>query len=91
MPRAAWSSKDERQYGHIRKSCIASRGKRATKTCTRIAAATVNKQRSSEGRTLHGLQGEHKKPVWLGALVILVVALPVTWIATTLVNRKKAA
>lgn len=148
MPRAAWSSKDERMYGHIRTSCLSSRGKRAAKTCTRIAAATVNKQRASEGRTLSGvrkptiyealreklgreptnaelkadverikreayeemashgklphqrrrragrlsgIQGTHKRPVWLGALVIVLVALPVTWIATVLLNRKKAA
>lgn len=49
MP-AAWSRKDERQYKHIVSSCTRSR-----KVCKRIAAATVNKQRRLEGRTLSGL------------------------------------
>jgi len=49
MP-AAWSKKDERQYGHILSSC---RG--GKKRCKRIAAATVNKRRRREGRTLDGL------------------------------------
>jgi hypothetical protein len=53
MP-AAWSNKDERMYAAIKKSCNA-RGDRTTKTCTRIAAATVNQQRRREGRTLSGL------------------------------------
>jgi hypothetical protein len=47
MPKA-WSSKDERQYKHIRES-EAKEG-RSPKAAKRIAAATVNKQRSSEGR-----------------------------------------
>ena len=55
MPRGAWSKKDERQYAHILTSC-ASRG-RGLQTCKRIAAATVNKRRSAEGRTLGGLEG----------------------------------
>lgn len=46
MP-AAWSRKDERQYEHIVSSCT-----RSKKTCKRVAAATVNKRRSAEGRTL---------------------------------------
>ena len=46
MP-AAWSRKDERQYEHIVSSCT-----RSKKTCKRIAAATVNKRRAAEGRTL---------------------------------------
>lgn len=49
MP-AAWSKKDERQYRHIVDSCLGRR--RSEKTCKRIAAATVNKQRRREGRTL---------------------------------------
>jgi len=49
MP-AAWSRRDERQYGHILASC-----KRSRKTCKRIAAATVNKRRRFEGRTLSGI------------------------------------
>jgi hypothetical protein len=48
MPRA-WSAKDERQYEHIKKSAL-QRG-RSTKRAKQIAAATVNKQRSAEGRT----------------------------------------
>jgi hypothetical protein len=44
---ASWSRKDERQYEHIVSSCT-----RPRKTCKRIAAATVNKRRSNEGRTL---------------------------------------
>lgn len=56
MP-AAWSNKDERMYAAIKKSCVA-RGDRRTKTCTRIAAATVNKRRRKEGRTLSGLDAD---------------------------------
>jgi len=47
MPRA-WSSKDERMYEHIKSS---ERGKGGTARAKRIAAATVNKRRRSEGRT----------------------------------------
>jgi hypothetical protein len=49
MP-AAWSKKDERQYKHIVDSC-----KGSAKKCKRMAAATVNKRRRREGRTLDGL------------------------------------
>ena len=52
MP-SAWSPKDERQYGHILKSCR-QRGRYGTGRCKSIAAATVNKTRSREGRTLGG-------------------------------------
>lgn len=52
MPIGAWSKKDERQYKAIVTSC-ASRG-RAKSTCTRIAAATVNKRRVREGRAKKG-------------------------------------
>ncbi len=48
MPKA-WSAKDERQYEHIKRS--AKRRGRSAKVAKRIAAATTNKQRSSEGRT----------------------------------------
>ena len=48
MPKA-WSNKDERQYEHIKDS--AKKSGRSTKTAKRIAAATVNKERASEGRT----------------------------------------
>jgi hypothetical protein len=44
MPRA-WSSKDERMYEHIKSS------EGGTARAKRIAAATVNKRRRSEGRT----------------------------------------
>ena len=47
MPKS-WSAKDERQYEHIKAS---QRGKGGTARAKRIAAATVNKQRRSEGRT----------------------------------------
>src|SRR5687767_14457978 len=48
MPQA-WSSKDERQYEHIKDS--AKKEGRSAKRAKQIAAATVNKQRRSEGRT----------------------------------------
>ena len=48
MPQA-WSAKDERQYEHIKDS--AKKEGRSAKRAKQIAAATVNKQRKSEGRT----------------------------------------
>lgn len=48
MPQA-WSSKDERQYEHVKDS--ETKKGRGTKRAKQIAAATVNKRRSSEGRT----------------------------------------
>ena len=51
MPES-WSNKDERQYEHIKSS--EKKEGRSTKVAKRIAAATVNKQRSSEGRTKSG-------------------------------------
>jgi len=48
MPKA-WSKKDERQYEHVKES-EAKQG-RSTKRAKEIAARTVNKQRSKEGRT----------------------------------------
>lgn len=48
MPKS-WSSKDERQYEHIKES--ASQRGRSSKRAKEIAARTVNKQRSKEGRT----------------------------------------
>lgn len=62
MP-AAWSKKDERQYKHILQSCQRTDRRRSLKTCKRIAASTVNKQRSQEGRTLTGL-GEAPSQSW---------------------------
>ncbi|HEX8028429.1 MAG TPA: hypothetical protein VF491_08210 [Vicinamibacterales bacterium] len=49
MPQA-WSAKDERQYEHIKDS--EKKEGRSAKRAKQIAAATVNKQRKSEGRTL---------------------------------------
>jgi len=48
MPKS-WSDKDERQYDKI-KTSAKKRGK-STKRAKEIAARTVNKQRSKEGRT----------------------------------------
>ena len=48
MPQA-WSAKDERQYEHIKES--EKKEGRSMKRAKQIAAATVNKQRKSEGRT----------------------------------------
>ena len=44
MPRS-WTKKQERQYEHIKAS--ASKRGRSTRRAKQIAAATVNKQRSS--------------------------------------------
>lgn len=52
MPRGAWSPKDERQYRHVRSSCMKSKGPGHASVCTKIAAATVNKLRAVQGRTL---------------------------------------
>jgi hypothetical protein len=48
MPQA-WSATDERRYEHIKDS--AKKEGRSAKRAKQIAAATVNKQRRSEGRT----------------------------------------
>ncbi|QEG36946.1 hypothetical protein [Bythopirellula goksoeyrii] len=48
MPKA-WSDKDERQYKHVKES-EKERG-RSEDRAEEIAARTVNKQRSKEGRT----------------------------------------
>ena len=48
MPQA-WSSKDERQYEHIKDS--EKKEGRSLKRAKQISAATVNKQRKAEGRT----------------------------------------
>ena len=58
MPKA-WSNKDERQYEHIKDS--AKKEGRSTKRAKQIAAATVNKQRSSEGRTKSSKKSSSKK------------------------------
>jgi hypothetical protein len=62
---AAWSKKDERQYKHVLQSCRRTDKRRSLKTCKRIAASTVNKQRRREGRTFSGL-GEAAQPVTPG-------------------------
>jgi hypothetical protein len=54
MPRA-WSNKDERQYEHIKES--AGKRGRSSRRAKQIAAATVNKQRSEEGRTKSSRSG----------------------------------
>ena len=48
MP-AQWTDKDERQYEHIKDS--ERKEGRSTKRAKQIAAATVNKRRSAQGRT----------------------------------------
>lgn len=48
MPQA-WTDKDERQYEHIKDS--ERKEGRSLKRSKQIAAATVNKRRSAEGRT----------------------------------------
>ena len=58
MPKA-WSNKDERQYEHIKES--AKKGGRSTKRAKQIAAATVNKERASEGRTKSSKKSSKKK------------------------------
>ena len=52
MPQQAWSSKDERQYEHVKESAL-ERG-RSEDRAEEIAARTVNKQRRAEGRTKSG-------------------------------------
>ncbi len=58
MP-AGWTSKDERQYEHVKDSEL-ERGV-GTKRAKEIAARTVNKERSAEGRTKKA--GGRKKTV----------------------------
>lgn len=48
MPRS-WTNKDERQYEHIKAS--EKKEGRSLKRSKEIAAATVNKRRTKEGRT----------------------------------------
>jgi len=49
MPQQAWSDKRERQYEHIKDSAK-ERGA-SSGTATRIAAATVNKERAQHGES----------------------------------------
>lgn len=48
MPKS-WSDKDERQYEHVKES--EKEQGRSDERAKEIAARTVNKQRSKEGRT----------------------------------------
>lgn len=57
MPKE-WSDKDERQYEHVKDS-EKDQG-RSTERAKEIAARTVNKQRSQEGRTKES-KGSGKK------------------------------
>lgn len=52
MPQKTWSSKDERQYEHIKDSAE-DRGASSGRA-KEIAARTVNKKRREEGRTKSG-------------------------------------
>jgi hypothetical protein len=47
VPQKAWSNKRERQYEHIKEG--AKKQGKSTKTATRVAAATVNKERARKG------------------------------------------
>jgi hypothetical protein len=58
MPKA-WSKKDERQYEHV-KEPEKEQG-RSEDRAEEIAAATVNKQRSKEGRTKEQKVNKAKK------------------------------
>jgi hypothetical protein len=58
MPKA-WSGKDERQYEHIKES--EDKTGRSSKRAKQIAAATVNKRRSQEGRTKSGRKGSSSR------------------------------
>jgi hypothetical protein len=49
MPVKSWTTKDERQYEHVKESEL-DQG-RSTDKAEEIAARTVNKQRRKEGRT----------------------------------------
>lgn len=59
MPQKAWSNKDERQYEHVKES-EEDRG-RSEERAEEIAARTVNKQRSKEGRTKEDKKSGNKK------------------------------
>lgn len=45
MPKGTWTAKDERKYEAILESCQFGKRRRSKKTCQRIAAATVNRDR----------------------------------------------
>lgn len=73
MP-AAWSAKDERQYGHILKSCR-SRGRYDMQRCKAIAGATVNTTRRREGRTLSEFTDQDKNLLVVFAIAAGLMAL----------------
>src|SRR5688572_12928229 len=52
MPPRAWSTKDERQYQHVKEG--ERRRGRSPRRAKEIAARTVNKQRRKEGRVAPG-------------------------------------
>lgn len=58
MPKA-WSNKDERQYEHIKES--SNRRGTSTRRAKEIAARTVNKRRSAEGRTQTAKKGPTRR------------------------------
>ena len=58
-PRGVKSGKRKRQYEHIKESSQ-KRG-RSAKTAKRIAAATVNKQRSESGQTKGARKGGKRR------------------------------
>ena len=58
MPKE-WSKKDERQYEHVKKS--EKEQGRSKDRAEEIAARTVNKQRSEEGRTKSSRKKASKK------------------------------
>lgn len=49
MPKGTWTAKDERKYEAILESCQFGKRRRSKKTCQRIAAATVNRDRKGLG------------------------------------------
>ncbi len=58
MPQGAWTSKRERQYEHIKDS--AKKQGKSAKTATRIAAATVNKERARSGEAKSSSRSSHE-------------------------------
>lgn len=56
MPKGTWTAKDERKYEAILESCQFGKRRRSKKTCQRIAAATVNRDRHAGLGAPAGLQ-----------------------------------
>lgn len=79
-----WSAKDKRMYKAIKKSCL-KKDARRTKICPRMAAATVNKQRRKEGRTLTEIDKEEVFIYSTAALIaFLIVGSGIMAIATAI-------